>query len=73
MKCFLGETSEQWLKLLDANRSRAIAVLSRAYSSDFEGTIWFHRWRIFFMAVAELFKYNDGNEWVIVHWLLQKK
>jgi hypothetical protein len=33
---------------------------------------WFQRWRIFYLSVAELFGYRQGQEWYVVHALLKK-
>ena len=33
---------------------------------------WFHRWRMFFLAVAETFGFANGTEWFVSHSLLQR-
>ncbi|KAI8812039.1 S-adenosyl-L-methionine-dependent methyltransferase [Cladochytrium replicatum] len=68
-----GETSEQWLKRMDANRAKILPILAKAYGSAEQGFVWFQRWRVFYLACAELFNYNNGQEWFVVHYLFKRK
>jgi len=61
-------TSNQWLEKLDANKKALMPVLQACYGD--EAAIWFQRWRMFYMAVAELFGFDKGNEWGVGHYLL---
>ncbi len=61
-------TSEAWLANLDANRDPAVDILRGVYGADAQR--WFQRWRMFFLAVAELFGYQEGQEWFVTHNLL---
>ncbi|MCF7981121.1 MAG: cyclopropane-fatty-acyl-phospholipid synthase family protein [Pseudomonadales bacterium] len=65
------KTSEAWLQNLDANHDTLWPVLENTYGHDF-AKMWFMRWRMFFLAVAELFGYRDGNEWFVSHYLFNK-
>ncbi|RKP05690.1 methyltransferase [Thamnocephalis sphaerospora] len=66
-----GATSEAWLKTLDSNRETAIErVLDEALQ---EAHVRFNRWRVFFMAVAECFAYDGGEEWGVVHYLFARQ
>ncbi|KAI8621336.1 S-adenosyl-L-methionine-dependent methyltransferase, partial [Chytriomyces sp. MP71] len=67
-----GQTSEQWLQRLDANKKEAIEVLTKAYGSSEMGWIWFNRWRVFYLSCAELFNHNGGQEWPVVHFLFKR-
>ena len=64
-------TSETWLANLDARRHEVLPILESCYGRD-EARRWFHRWRLFFLAVAELFGYADGTEWFVSHSLLER-
>jgi cyclopropane-fatty-acyl-phospholipid synthase len=63
------KTSNAWLALMDARRESILPILARAYGAG-EAERWFMRWRVFFMAVAEMFGYRRGEEWGVGHYLL---
>jgi cyclopropane-fatty-acyl-phospholipid synthase len=60
-------TANQWLAALDAVKDRVMPMLVDTYGSHDAG-IWLQRWRMFYMAVAELFGYANGNEWGVGHY-----
>lgn len=62
------DTANAWLKHMDAARNEIMDVMRQTYGQD-QAERWFNRWRMFFMAVAELFGYRHGNEWGIAHYL----
>jgi cyclopropane-fatty-acyl-phospholipid synthase len=66
------QTSEAWLANLDARRRDVMPILKATYGST-EARRWFHRWRMFFLAVAELFGYANGSEWFLSHSLLVRR
>ena len=60
-------TANDWLANQDRYREAVMAVLRQAYGER-EAAVWFQRWRMFFMAVAELFGYAGGTEWLVGHY-----
>ena len=60
------KTANHWLQNQDANRDAVMAVLREAYGTH--SGLWFQRWRMFWMACAELFGYADGREWLVAHY-----
>ena len=66
------KTAEAWLQNLDHNRSEVWPILEQTYGRDF-ARMWFMRWRMFFLAVSELFGYRDGGEWFVSHYLFSKQ
>lgn len=64
-------TSNDWLARLDANRDRVAEICHTTYGAD-EATIWVQRWRMFFMACAELFGIDHGQTYGVVHTLMRR-
>jgi cyclopropane-fatty-acyl-phospholipid synthase len=64
-------TLEAWLAEMDRNRERLLPVFARTYGDDSER--WFARWRMFFMACSELFRYRGGDEWFVAHTLMRPR
>ena len=60
-------TSNHWLENQDARRDEVMAVLREAYGAEL-AALWSQRWRMFWMACAELFGYADGQEWLVAHY-----
>ena len=60
-------TANHWLANQDAHREQVLRVLTQAFGSG-SALLWFQRWRMFWMACAELFGYAEGQEWLIAHY-----
>jgi cyclopropane-fatty-acyl-phospholipid synthase len=67
-----GQTSEDWLKRLDQNRQKVLELF-RSEGAPASPHVMLNRWRIFFMACAELFNYEQGREWFVGHYLFSKR
>jgi cyclopropane-fatty-acyl-phospholipid synthase len=63
-------TLNAWLATMDSRRNEVMPILSRTYGAD--GELWWQRWRIFFMACAELFGYDRGQQWWLSHYLFER-
>ena len=60
-------TLEAWLINQDRHREEIMALFRETYGSK-NAERWFQRWRVFFMACAELFGYRGGEEWGVSHY-----
>jgi cyclopropane-fatty-acyl-phospholipid synthase len=66
------KTAEAWLANMDRQK-RDILPISKEVYGEGRAARWFQRWRIFFMACAELWGYGKGNEWLVSHYRLIKR
>ena len=60
-------TLEAWLVNQDRQRDEIMALFRATYGPE-QASRWFQRWRVFFMACAELFGYRRGEEWGVSHY-----
>ncbi len=65
-----ARTCEAWLANLDAARDAVLDVLG---PDPVLARRRYHRWRLFFLACAELFGYRGGGEWFVAHTLLARR
>ena len=66
-----AKTAEAWLQRFDANRGAMESVMASTYGAEARRMSAY--WRIFFMACAELWKYREGREWFVSHYLFRPR
>lgn len=68
--CHYSRTLEAWLRLQDRHKAAVRAIFEPVYGD--KAPLWMQRWRIFYMACSELFRYKNGREWMVSHYLFRK-
>jgi cyclopropane-fatty-acyl-phospholipid synthase len=65
-------TANHWLANQDARRDEVLKILAGVYGAD-RARLWHQRWRMFWMACAELFGYRNGSQWLVAHYRFDKR
>jgi cyclopropane-fatty-acyl-phospholipid synthase len=65
-------TANHWLENMDRARPRIMPHFIATYGAA-QAAIWFQRWRMFYMAVAELFGFERGSEWGVAHYVFERR
>ena len=66
------KTANAWLANMDRHKDELWPILQSAYGEADVAT-WWMRWRLFFMACAELFGYDNGQQWWVSHYRFGKQ
>ena len=67
-----ARTARAWLDNLDADRDGLARILERACGPG-QGALALRRWRLFFLACAELFATAGGTEWGVAHYRFMRR
>lgn len=66
-----AKTAEAWLQNMDAAKDEVRALFQQTYGSEAKKMTQY--WRVFFMACAELWQWNGGQDWFVSHYLLKPR
>lgn len=66
-----SRTLEAWLLKQDSHADLVLDIFRQCYGAK-DAKLWAQRWRIFYMACSELFAYNEGREWPVMHYRFAK-
>jgi cyclopropane-fatty-acyl-phospholipid synthase len=66
------KTLEAWIDNHKQRKTKILDLFGQTYSPDQALARWV-AWKIFFLACSELFRYNDGREWGVSHYLFEKR
>lgn len=65
-------TANDWLLRMDESRDEILRTFEATYGAA-GARVWFARWRMFYMAVAELFGFDDGAQWGVAHYRFARR
>ncbi|RDA92278.1 hypothetical protein CP533_5486 [Ophiocordyceps camponoti-saundersi (nom. inval.)] len=66
-----SRTCEDWLSSMMAKKRQLMPHLIETYGDE-KALTWYNRWLVFYMACSELFAYEGGDTWGLVHSLFVK-
>lgn len=65
------KTANAWHHNMMQHRTEIWPILESTYGPN-QAKIWWMRWKVFFLACAELWGFQKGEEWLVSHYLFQK-
>ncbi len=67
-----ARTLAAWLKRLDTRRPEALSILEPVYGR-IGAKQALGNWRLFLISTEQIWKWNDGNDWMVSHYLFSPK
>lgn len=69
-----AQSAEAWVARMEQQKGELIALLeANGAAAHGGGARLFMRWKLFFLACAELFGFRGGNEWFVAHYRMTKR
>ena len=65
-----SKTLKAWLSKHYRNKKKILDIFQGHYDNP---KVWFNRWRIFFLSCEAFFALNNGEEYFVSHYLLEKR
>ena len=65
-----GKTLDAWLDELHTKKKTAMSIFKKTGYSD--PNLEFQKWRMFYLMSSESFSYNEGKDWMVAYYLLDK-
>jgi cyclopropane-fatty-acyl-phospholipid synthase len=66
-----ARSAEAWLNNMDRHKAEIITIFEDTYGKE-QSLQWYVYWRITLMLYKEYWSYNEGNEWMVSHYLFEK-
>ena len=66
------KTAEAWLQNMQCNKNALMQVIADVYGEK-QTKRWWIYWRLFFLACAQTFGFKSGKEWIVSHYLFNKR
>jgi cyclopropane-fatty-acyl-phospholipid synthase len=67
-----GRTCQHWLDKMYKHEGAVRKIFTLTYGAADQDK-WFAMWKLFFMSCRELFNYDNGNQWVVSHYLFRTR
>ena len=64
-----SNTSKEWFKKHCTNKKEIIEIFREHYDNP---VVWYYRWKIFFLTCEVFFAIDNGREYFVSHYLLEK-
>jgi cyclopropane-fatty-acyl-phospholipid synthase len=66
------KTAEAWLRNMQDNKASIMKIIEETYGIQ-QSRRWWIYWRLFFLACAELWGFQSGAQWIVSHYLFEKR
>jgi cyclopropane-fatty-acyl-phospholipid synthase len=66
------KTANAWVENMYRHRDKIMPILANTYG-EHQAKKWWVYWKVFFLACAELWGYQNGNQWQVSHYRFTRR